>query len=193
MSHNPQNVIAGAVSVSNCVSSPSRRNHVRVVALMLFVVVCGCGPSDTPAPDPPPLEMTVIVDDMTPPQQGCELLTLHAFNECRNGTWHIVTKGTFLCGQTQVIKEVRVVRTNQPCEAGDIPPSVQTFIAIGIPDACVAPVKLFTFHQLECPNATWNWIAYDLMQCGDGRTYIVRNPSFDRSTTILCTEPPPPN
>jgi hypothetical protein len=189
-----RNVLVRAGLISNCCPDHARRKSMRFVVLIIFVAVLGCetGSGTKPKDPPPPLETTVTVNDMTPPQQGCELLVLHTFNECREGTWHVVTKGTFQCGQMQVIKEVHVVRTHQPCKAGDTPPSVQTFISIGIPDRCTSPVKLFTFFQLECPqNATWNWIAYDYMQCGDGRLYVVRNPSFDRVTTTPCTQPEP--
>ncbi len=182
---------------------PRKSYPMYLVILMLLFAACGCVPPIVTEPTepppvvikpkgPPPLKTTVIVNDMKPPKQGCELLALHAFNECRNGTWHVVTMGTFQCGQTQQIKEVHVVRTNQPCKAGDTPPSIQRFIPNEIPNQCVAPVKLYTYYQLECPqNQNWNWIAYDRMQCNDGRLYTRRNHSFDRVTLTPCTQPRP--
>lgn len=163
--------------------------QITLMSLMILLAVgcrhdAGNGPSE---------EIKVVLNDSTPPQPGCELLRVHMSYECRDGLWHMVSKAAFQCGQAQIIKDVHVMRTNQKCAANDKPSSLQKYIPIGTPDGCTGTVKIFTFYNLECPqNATWNWIAYDLMQCADGRFFILRVPSFDIVTSVLCDQPPPP-
>jgi hypothetical protein len=140
----------------------------------------------------PPLETTVILSDTTPPEEGCEPLSVHTFNDCRNGTWHVVSRATYVCESGLVVKEILVVQTNQPCEADAVAPPVQAFIPVGMPDDCVSPVTLLSIFLLACPeNTFWNWLAYDLIQCLDGRLYLERTPASDISTAIPCTDPPP--
>ena len=105
-----------------------------------------------------------------------------------------MTKGTYQCGETQVVKEVHVIRTNQPCEAGQGPPDPLTLFGIALeqPEGCSSPVVLRRFHVLACPQgATWNWLAFDLLQCADGTTYIQRVPAADIVTSVLCDQPQP--
>lgn len=165
----------------------------RIAAVLLLVAAWVCGGCDNDDTQAPPLETEVILDDAEPPQAGCDLLVMHAFSECRNGTWHVVTRGTFQCGATQLVKEIHVIRTNQPCVPDTQPPGPLTIfgVALDTPEGCASPARIRTFVLRNNSNANWEWWGYDLMQCADGRLFILRNSTADRFTTILSDQPPP--
>ena len=139
--------------------------------------------------DPPPLETKVILNDPKPPRQVCKLLVQHAFSECRNGTWHVVTRATFQCGATQIVKETHVIRTNQPCTSETQAPSLFNLIPFGLPNGCGSPVIIRTFTASDCVNLQVYWKGFELMQCADKRFYLRRYRNLDKATTKSCNHP----
>jgi len=171
----------------------------KILLLISISLVLGCNTGQksqsktkTPVLKTIVLKTTVIKDDRKKPKGCSKLLAYHAFNECRKKTWHVITKGSYRCGNTQIIKEVHVIRTNQPCKPGALAPSIQDTVSFGVPIPCSSPKIIWSFYNLACPNdAFWNWMAYDRMQCANGKMYVRRNPSADRITKTICTKPPP--
>lgn len=139
----------------------------------------------------PPVEVPAlaheVIQSADPP--CATVLVKHAFSDCRNNFWHVVTRTYAECDGAIVSGETQVVRTNQPCTAPA--PGLAVFGQQAVPSGCQSPTVIDRLVLTECVSGFWNWRTYDVIQCADGTTYTQLVPELDRQTQVLCDQPAP--